>query len=102
MVSQLSAIEVADLLRKENSISERGISLIVENEIDGQALALLLLEKDEDLKAIGLAIGDRQRLGEFILKHRTKSVTPDTVMQQHEVNYNYYCARGALRATPTN
>ena len=75
MVSQLSAAEVADLLRREKIISEKGISLIVDNEIDGQTL--LLLKTDEDLKEIGIrAVGDKLRVLAFISKHRTKSVTP--------------------------
>ena len=72
-LSQLSAVEVADLLIREKILSEKGISFIVENEIDGGAL--LLLETDEDFKEIGLRrIGDRLKLRAFISKHRTKSV----------------------------
>ena len=56
MVSQLSAIEVADLLRKENSISERGISPIVPvNHIEGQAHSAPAT-KASLISAIGLAI----------------------------------------------
>ena len=73
---QLSAAEVADLLKREKIISEKGISLVMmKNEIDGEAL--LLLETDVHLKEIGLkAVGDRMKLRAFISKHRTKSVTP--------------------------
>ena len=72
---QLSAAEVANLLKREKIISEKGISLIVKNEIDGEEL--LLLETDVHLKEIGLkAVGDRLKLRAFISKHRTKSVTP--------------------------
>ena len=68
-LSQLSVAEVADLLKREKILNEKGIRLIVENEIDG--------ETDEHLKEIGLrGIGDRLKLRAFISKHRTKSVTP--------------------------
>ena len=74
-LSQLSVAEVADLLKREKILNEKGIRLIVENEIDGQAL--LVCETDEHLKEIGLrGIGDRLKLRAFISKHRTKSVTP--------------------------
>ena len=74
-LSQVSAAEVADILKREKIISEKGISLIVENEIDGEAL--LLLESVEDFKEIGIEkIGDRVKFRNFISKHRTKSVTP--------------------------
>ena len=77
-LSQLSVDEVVTLLRSEKIISEKGITLIVENEINGKAL--LLLDTEDRLKEIGLkALGDRVNLRDFITKHRTKSVTPGPV-----------------------
>ena len=63
MASQLSADEVAALLRKEN-VKEDVIKLFVNKGIDGKAL--LLLRSDEDFDKIGVPLGDREQLLEII------------------------------------
>ena len=73
MVSQLGVDELVDLLKRETVISEEGISFIVKNEIDGQAL--LLLETVEHLEELG--VGDRVRLRAFISKCWTPAAQTD-------------------------
>ena len=76
-LSQVSAAEVADILKREKIISEKGISLILENEIDGEAL-LAPVKRDEALQRNWntRTVGDKVKFRDFISKHRTKSVTP--------------------------
>ena len=76
-VSRLNPAEVAQLLKREKIISEKGIGLIVENGVDGEAL--LLLERDEDFAEIGIKLGDKLKLRKFIAKHTTaeQPVTTD-------------------------
>ena len=73
-VSQLTSAEVADLLKREKIISEKGIGLIIENEVDGEAL--LLLETDKDFEDIGIKVGDRVKLRRFIAKYKTAEQLP--------------------------
>ena len=73
MVSQLSVDELVDLLKRETVISEEGISFIVKNEIDGQAL--LLPETVEHLEELG--VGDRAKLRAFISKCWTPAAKND-------------------------
>ena len=89
MVSQLSVDELVGLLRRETAISEEGISFIVKNEIDGQAL--LLLETVEHLEELG--VGDRAKLLDFISKCWTPAAqtdVPNLLSEQSVSNLEKY------------
>ena len=90
-VSRLSPAEVAELLRREKIISEKGIGVIVDNEVDGEAL--LLLEDDEDFAEIGIKLSDTLQLRKFIAKHiktAEQPVTTEATEQSVSFMYHFY------------
>ena len=103
MVSQLSVGKLVGLLKRETVISEEGISFIVKNEIDGQAL--LLLETGEHLEELG--VSDRVRLRAFISKCWTpaaKTDVPNPLSEQSVSNLEQICCSKGQKEeiTPSN
>ena len=91
-VSRLTSIEVAELLEREKIISKKGIGVIVENEVDGDALLLL---KDEDFAEIGIKLGDKVKLRRFIEKHKTSTaeqpVATGSTDHEQSVSFMWSC-----------
>ena len=86
-VSRLSPTEVAELLKREKFISENEVGVIVENDIDGEALLLLDME---DSAAIGIKLGDRLKLQKFIAKHKTAEQPVTTEATEQPVSFMYH------------